>query len=356
MFKCLTLLFLTTTAFAGDLQNSDFATSAQITGAGGTVAQLLNSSKMYNTVDAEIMNTSIARWNAKLSSPVNLTTQVTGVLPFANGGTNVAAVPTSASASNFAAWDANVNLSANSFIEGYATTATAAGTTTLVVGSAEQQYFTGATTQTVKLPVTSTLVLGQSYQIVNLSSGVVTVQSSGANTLQAMAANSSLVATVISTAGTGTASWSWSYGALTGSGGTVTSVAFADGSSTPIYTITGSPVTTSGTLTETLATQSANTVFSGPTSGGAAQPTFRALVAADIPSTFSYGQEVPSGTVNNSNVTFTLAHTPKANAAVSLYLDGLILNQGVDYTLSSVTITMTTAPNFNQKIYATYQY
>lgn len=65
--------------------------------------------------------------------------------------------------------------------------------------------------------------------------------------------------------------------------GTVTSVALADGSTTPIYTITGSPVTSSGTLTQTLATQTANKVFAGPASGGAAQPTFRSLVSADIP-------------------------------------------------------------------------
>ena len=44
----------------------------------------------------------------------------------------------------------------------------------------------------------------------------------------------------------------------------VTSVALADGSSTPIYSISGSPVTSTGTLTFTLDTQSANTVFAGP--------------------------------------------------------------------------------------------
>lgn len=63
--------------------------------------------------------------------------------------------------------------------------------------------------------------------------------------------------------------------------GTVTSV----GLSLPsIFSVSGSPVTTSGTLTGSLATQTANTVFAGPTSGGAAAPTFRALVNADIPS------------------------------------------------------------------------
>lgn len=63
--------------------------------------------------------------------------------------------------------------------------------------------------------------------------------------------------------------------------GTVSSVAL----SLPSFiTVTGSPVTSSGTLTGTLVTQSANTVFSGPTTGVAATPTFRSLVAADIPS------------------------------------------------------------------------
>jgi hypothetical protein len=68
-----------------------------------------------------------------------------------------------------------------------------------------------------------------------------------------------------------------------GGSGTVTSVGFADTSTTPIYTITNSPVTTSGTIDQTLTTQSANTVFAGPTTGSAAQPTFRSLVSADVP-------------------------------------------------------------------------
>jgi len=50
-----------------------------------------------------------------------------------------------------------------------------------------------------------------------------------------------------------------------------------------VFSVSGSPVTSSGTLTGTFATQSANTVFAGPTSGGAATPTVRALVGADIP-------------------------------------------------------------------------
>lgn len=371
-------------------------------------------------------------------------------LPILNGGTAVTSVTTSPAATAFAGWDANKNLSANSFIAGYATTATAAGTTTLLVGSAQQQYFTGSTTQTVLLPVVSTLALGQSFMIVNNSSGIVTVQSSGANTLQSMAASSELIATVISTSGTGTASWSWNYfteipvnaitaltgdatatgpgsvaltfatvatgatvgsstsiptftfnnkglvtsasgnaviapaGTLTGTtlasnvvtssltsvgtiatgvwngttiaianggtGQTTASAAFnalspmttlgdiiyggssgtgtrlAIGSATQVltvasgipswatpttgtvtsvalsapaeFTVSGSPVTTSGTLTFTKANQNANIVYAGPSSGGAAAPTFRALVTADLPSNpkiRSFGLSIDGG-------------------------------------------------------------
>lgn len=63
--------------------------------------------------------------------------------------------------------------------------------------------------------------------------------------------------------------------------GTVFSVALSMPS---IFSVAGSPITGSGTFTVTLLTQTANTIFAGPTTGAAATPTFRALVAADIPS------------------------------------------------------------------------
>ena len=65
-----------------------------------------------------------------------------------------------------------------------------------------------------------------------------------------------------------------------GLGGTVTSV----GLSVPgEYTVSGSPVTSAGTLTVAKANQSANQVYAGPASGGAGAPVFRSLVGADIP-------------------------------------------------------------------------
>jgi hypothetical protein len=67
--------------------------------------------------------------------------------------------------------------------------------------------------------------------------------------------------------------------AVAGAGlGTVTSV----GLTLPnIFTVTNSPVTTTGSLTATLASQSANRLFASP-DGSAGTPTFRSLVAADL--------------------------------------------------------------------------
>jgi trimeric autotransporter adhesin len=94
----------------------------------------------------------------------------------------------------------------------------------------------------------------------------------------------------------------WAFPATSG---TVTSVALADGSSTPIYAITGSPVTSSGTLTFTLDNQPANEVFAGPTSGPAAQPTFRSLVSADIPNNAANTTGTASNITATSNSTLT---------------------------------------------------
>jgi len=63
--------------------------------------------------------------------------------------------------------------------------------------------------------------------------------------------------------------------------GTVTSVALAD--STGLFNITGSPVTSSGTLTlASFQSQAQHTFFAAP-SGSAGAPTFRIIVASDIP-------------------------------------------------------------------------
>ena len=138
--------------------------------------------------------------------------------------------------------------------------------------------------------------------------------------------------------------------------GTVTSVAFADASTTPIYSITGSPVTGSGTLTQTLSTQAANLVFAGPTTGSPAQPSFRALGLTDIPNlTDGTTTKLTGGntiealqpneerlTLSSTNITnqyVDLAHviygaSAGSNSATVFVVGGPMQQKTVDYTVS----------------------
>lgn len=64
--------------------------------------------------------------------------------------------------------------------------------------------------------------------------------------------------------------------------------------------------------------------------------------------------ETPSGTVNGSNVTFTLSQAPLENDSVEVYVDGLKKTYTTDYSISSTTITMVTAPVVGQTLRANY--
>ena len=66
--------------------------------------------------------------------------------------------------------------------------------------------------------------------------------------------------------------------------------------------------------------------------------------------------EVPSGTINGVNVTFTILNTPIDQ--IMLYLNGQYMTAGAgeDYTISGNTITMKSAPIVGDKIRANYPY
>jgi hypothetical protein len=65
--------------------------------------------------------------------------------------------------------------------------------------------------------------------------------------------------------------------------------------------------------------------------------------------------EAPTGSINGSNTTFTLANTP-TSSTISLYQNGIRLKPGAgnDYTVSGATITMITAPMTGDYLSADY--
>jgi hypothetical protein len=167
---------------------------------------------------------------------IGLTTHVSGVLPIANGGTNGSATPTAYGIA---------------YGTGTAYAFTAAGTAKQVLIAN-----TGAA------PTWSTLTTGASILYGDGSGGFSNVT----------------IGTGVSFAG-GTLS-------ATGSGGTVTSVTgtspvnVATGTTTPVISLAAAY----GDTLNPYAAKTANYVLAGPTTGAAAVPTFRALVANDIPS------------------------------------------------------------------------
>lgn len=131
---------------------------------------------------------------------------------------------------------------------------TAGGTTTLTSSSTNQQVFTGTMNQTVVMPVVSTLALGWSFQLVNRSSGSITVNSSGANLIQTMAANTTAVVTCIAITGTSAASWDARYAPSSGS---IATTFNADSGSA---TVSGNAITISGSSTGLTTTGSGSTI------------------------------------------------------------------------------------------------
>jgi hypothetical protein len=141
---------------------------------------------------------------------------------------------------------------------GYTTTATAAGTTTLTSASNSYQRFTGTTTQTIVLPVTSTLVAGVVYEIENASTGNLTVNSSGGNLVITVIPGVSVQCMCIGTALTTAADWDPEYNefaSITGTGAVVLGTAPTISALTLTGTLTaGGGVGTNGQVLQSTGT------------------------------------------------------------------------------------------------------
>lgn len=116
-----------------------------------------------------------------------------------------------------------------------------------------------------------------------------------------------------------------------GSGGTVTSVALT---ASGLFVVTGSPITSNGTLNFDWATETANLVLAGPTSGPAAKPTFRALVAADLPALGGLVVASAHLSAQSGSVSPVLTYTPSVDTTLAVQAHILITNAGTAATLA----------------------
>lgn len=146
-------------------------------------------------------------------------------------------------------------------------------------------------------------------------------------------------------------SWSGSAFAWVSAGaGTVTSVGLALPAE---FTISNSPVTGSGTLTAAWANATANYVFAGPTTGSPGTPSFRALVAADVPTLNqnTTGSAASLSVVGQTGL-FTVTGITTTNRTKTVRdADDTLLELGGSYTPTGTwnwTTATVTWPTFNQ--------
>lgn len=132
--------------------------------------------------------------------------------------------------------------------------------------------------------------------------------------------------------------------------GSVSSVAL---SMPNIFSVSGSPVTSSGTLTATLKNQNANYLFAGPASGEAAIPSFRKLVAADIPALdydkYSHWVLQASGT-NASNISSGTTVNITGSGASSVTKSGNTIT--ISSTDNNTTYSAGTGLNLSSNVFA----
>jgi hypothetical protein len=149
---------------------------------------------VYNdaTNIVEVLNyvTTLSAGNITVNNATISNLALTTVLPISSGGTNAASATL-----------AMANLM------GFTNTATAGGTTTLSNTSSYYQLFTGTLTQNVTLPVANTITTGWTFHIANNSTGNLTVNSSGGNTVISVVSGVTVMCTCIIPSGTTEASW-----------------------------------------------------------------------------------------------------------------------------------------------------
>lgn len=265
-----------------------------------------------------------ATWQQPASSSISLaagsgsgTVSTGGTLTF-TGGVGITTSVTSATVT--------INSTSPS---GYTSTATGGTTTTLTASSNGNQFFTGSTTQTVKLPATSTLVVGRQFIIVNNSSGDLAIQDTGAGGIVTQKAGTQITYTVASILAE---TWVYEYSgaqAITGSGSLVFSnspslvtPSLGVASATSINGLT----VTSSTGTLTLANAKTLTVNNTITLAGTDATTIT------LPST--------TGTVALNNQTFYIGTTSVAinRASSNLALTGIT---SIDGSAASVAHVLT---------------
>lgn len=269
-------------------------------------------------------------------------TNKTFTTPVINGITTGTGISTSSTVSTIILRDTQGSAFAINFVNGFNSAATAGGTTTLTNVSNPVRVLTGTQTQTLVLPVTSTLTVGYQYQITNQSTGAVTIQSSDTSTITILAAGTFALFTCVLASGTTAASWNAQY-----FGSIITSGKSFSVSNTIILAGTDGTTMTFPSTSATIARTDAAQTFTGTQTFAQIVTTSNAITASGNAATVPITSRISTVT-NNSAATLTITITT-ASA-----VDGqMIAVRILDFSAVAQTITWVNTENSTVGVPAT---
>lgn len=93
-----------------------------------------------------------------------------------------------------------------------------------------------------------------------------------------------------------------------------------------------------------------------PSSGDELTPDEELVVQAIAGGTYFVDNGTPTGSINDVNVTFTLASTPKPVGSLNVYLNGQRQTLTTDYSLAGSTLTFVTPPPTGSLLRVSYRF
>lgn len=296
------------------------------------MATLINLNDTIPAAPAAAVN---VKWQSDALSPTNVSAYVQVPLSALSGAIVGVAI---GSGNNNLTWEWGLTSNNNyglDFTESIAATAGVFGTQGLILietlagSTAVPLSITNSLTGTQTLPAlwihptwntsgsASALLINITDTASNAASKFIDFQISGTSKFKVLKSGN------VVTAGTQTWNGSSSGSAEIGvaaAAGTPNKMNLPTATGTSGYVLTtdgGSPQQLSwAAVTADFPNQTANTIFSGPTSGGAAGPTFRAMVSADIPSSVALAGSPTTTTQAASDSSTKIATTAQVQAAI----------------------------------------
>jgi uncharacterized protein YoxC len=274
-------------------------------------------------------------WNGSSSSGTTTVSPVTSTTPVYSGALSVLLVPTTTAPSG--TYYVVVYNSSNGLVTWSEIWQVPPSTTPLTVSQVRQSTTkgsgsgSGGGTQYATLPIAIGQVTGLSTDLNNLSASVTSLNTEIAALTTEVNSGASLTALqaqvdALSTTVSGLSTLSASVTGNTTSIGTLTTNLAALTSTVNTNVSSLSTLTTNvGTLGSSV-TNLTNTVNSLGAGGSSAM---------------FVDSETPAGTMNGTNGVFSLAQTPSPSASLSLYRNGLLQLNGVNFTLAGTAVTFT---------------